>query len=112
MFKKHKFQQTEYSTKLDNDPFYKYFDKSLIKILKRRKMAKEFLNLLHAATKENINEDAMILSLKRNGGVLDVLYWLQRCNYLSTYNAKVDKLYNIVGDNIISDIISEYKRKQ
>ena len=45
MFKKHKFQQTEYSTKLDNDPFYKYFDKSLIKILKRRKTTKEFLNL-------------------------------------------------------------------
>lgn len=110
MFKKHKFQQTEYPTKLEKNPFYIYFDESFKKILNKRKITKEFLDLLNATSKEVINEDIMILSLKRDGGILDVLYWLQRNNYLSIYSRKTGNIYDIVGDNIITEIISEYKK--
>ena len=112
MFKKHKFQKDPYLTNLENNHFYKYFDETFRKILKRHKLTKEFLKLLEIACKDRyIGEVCVMETLQKYQGVYNLTYYLHRCYTMELLNEETCKFYEILGDRIVSDIYMEYANK-
>ena len=112
MFKKHKFQQTEYPTKLEKNRFYEHFDDKFRKILKRRKLTKEFIELLEELYKHGWGEDGIISSLEKDRGIEDVLRGIRNLSYSGIFNDYNFTIFKKIGETTINCMLDDYTKQK
>lgn len=112
MFKKHKFQKTEYPTNLDKNRFYENFDDSFRKILKRRKLTKEFVELLEDLDKHGYGNGTIVANLRKDQGVEDILRWIGRLSSSSILDEHDITTFKKIGESNITYMLYEYTIKK
>ena len=112
MFKKHKFQQTEYPTKLEKNRFYEHFDDSFRKILKRRKLTKEFVELLEDLDKHGYGNGTIVANLRKDQGVEDILRWIGRLSSSSILDEHDITTFKKIGETTINCMLDDYTKQK
>lgn len=112
MFKKHKFQQTEYLTNLEKNRFYEHFDNTFRKILKKRNLTKEFIKLLEDLDKHGYGNGTIVANLKRDQGIEDILRWISRMSYSGIISEYDIITFKKIGNIAIECMLDEYINKK